>query len=198
MNDTVINYIRVIRKEKGMTSDKLSELTGLSPTYITRLENGKRNLSVKNMMLFASALGVQPHTLITKSSADPKVTEIPVLSWVQAGAFAEAIPEFDLSDCERVPVVNASNPHLFALKVRGTSMNAIAPDNSHIVVNPLDKDLIDGCYYVVILEDETTFKRYNAEPARLEPVSYDPVHKTIFPKNGTEVVGRVIKVVNDL
>ncbi len=63
------NRIRELREAKGLTQEQLAELTNLSEGYLSRLENGKRNLSTKIMPRIAQALGVQPSELIDVSRA---------------------------------------------------------------------------------------------------------------------------------
>ena len=40
----------------GMTQEKLAELTDLDPTYISGIERGRRNPSLKNIVKIAQAL----------------------------------------------------------------------------------------------------------------------------------------------
>lgn len=47
-----------IRKEKGLTQEKLSELSGLSQQYISDLERGKRNPTIVTIYELAQAMGV--------------------------------------------------------------------------------------------------------------------------------------------
>lgn len=52
------NTIREIRKEKGITMEKLAETVGISIGYLCHLEKGTRtNPSVKIMNKMAKALG---------------------------------------------------------------------------------------------------------------------------------------------
>lgn len=51
------NRIKIIRKEKGMTLYKLSDLSGISSGYLCHLENGTRNNpSLEVMQNIAKAL----------------------------------------------------------------------------------------------------------------------------------------------
>lgn len=50
--------IREIRKSAGLTQEKLSIATGISQTYISGVENGTRNPSIKTLDKFSKALGV--------------------------------------------------------------------------------------------------------------------------------------------
>jgi transcriptional regulator with XRE-family HTH domain len=50
------NAVRERRHRLKFTQEKLAELTGLDPTYISGIERGKRNLSLKNIVKIAHAL----------------------------------------------------------------------------------------------------------------------------------------------
>jgi transcriptional regulator with XRE-family HTH domain len=52
--------IRGIRKLKRLTQDKLSELSGKAPVYISTLERGQVNPTLDTILIFAEALGVEP------------------------------------------------------------------------------------------------------------------------------------------
>lgn len=105
--------------------------------------------------------------------------------------------EADLSVIDdRVPVAH-HRATVFALRVRGSSMNRVAPEGSVIVVDYEDRELVDKRLYVVRYGNEATFKRYRntGGPERLEPDSSEP-HETIFPVDGFEVIGRAVFVVS--
>jgi transcriptional regulator with XRE-family HTH domain len=48
--------IKKLRKEKGISQEKLAELSDLHRTYIGSLEMGKRNVSLENINKLAIAL----------------------------------------------------------------------------------------------------------------------------------------------
>lgn len=50
--------IRAARKAKKVSQEKLAELAGLHPTYISDIENGKVNASVYSYYQVATALGM--------------------------------------------------------------------------------------------------------------------------------------------
>jgi transcriptional regulator with XRE-family HTH domain len=47
-----------IRKDRGLTQEKLAELTGLSQQYLSDLERGKRNPTIVTVYEIAQALAV--------------------------------------------------------------------------------------------------------------------------------------------
>lgn len=51
--------IHQLRKEAGLSQEKLGELTGLDRTYISGIERGLRNPSLKNIEKIAKALKVK-------------------------------------------------------------------------------------------------------------------------------------------
>lgn len=46
------------RKEKQLSQEKLAEMVDLSREYITRVENGQKNISLKKLFAIADALDV--------------------------------------------------------------------------------------------------------------------------------------------
>lgn len=52
------NRIRELRKEKGISQEKLAGLAEIDRTYMTSVENGRRNIAVVNLEKIVNALGV--------------------------------------------------------------------------------------------------------------------------------------------
>jgi transcriptional regulator with XRE-family HTH domain len=57
--------VRARRLKVGFTQEKLSELTGLDPTYISGIERGRRNPSLKNIVKIAQALQTTVSKLVS-------------------------------------------------------------------------------------------------------------------------------------
>jgi len=56
--------VRELRSEKAISQEELAALTELDRTYISGIERGKRNLSLKNILKIASALNVTASQLL--------------------------------------------------------------------------------------------------------------------------------------
>ena len=48
--------IKVLRQQKGITQQGLSEVTGIDQSSISRMENGKQGISLNNLYQIAQAL----------------------------------------------------------------------------------------------------------------------------------------------
>ena len=56
--------VKEIRLKKGMSQGDLAKILGLHPTYISGIERGVRNMSLKNIEKLAKALGVSVKNLV--------------------------------------------------------------------------------------------------------------------------------------
>lgn len=63
----MINNIRKLRKEQGLTLKRLSELTGLAPSLISQYENGDRHPKIENWQKLADYFGVSVEHLQGKT-----------------------------------------------------------------------------------------------------------------------------------
>ena len=50
--------IRQLRTERGLSQERLAELTGFHRTYIGMVERGERNISLSNIGVFAEKFGM--------------------------------------------------------------------------------------------------------------------------------------------
>ena len=188
------NQITAVRKRAGLKIDELAEKTGLSTTYIWRMERGERNVSLKNLQKMAEALGVAPSELIEQKP----VSDVPILSWVSAGMMArddvqqDVIGEIRMSDLD-------PRGEWVALRVEGDSMDRISPPGSLILVDLTDKALVpNACYIITDGDSRATYKRFRSNPPRFEPVSTNPSHEPIFPDGEPAVIGRVRRSLIDM
>ena len=56
--------IRQVREDRNLSQERLAELAGLHRTYVSSVEQGRRNLSIENIYKVANALGVSMTELI--------------------------------------------------------------------------------------------------------------------------------------
>lgn len=115
------NRIREIRDEQGLTIEILAERTGLSVSYVSRIEKGERNLSVKNMNLFADALMVDKRELLHPTEERGNVVAV----MGRIGAGAEILPDDEQIPPEGLYEIETPFPipeDAIAFEVSGESM----------------------------------------------------------------------------
>ena len=78
--------IREVRKSKHLSQDKLAEKINISPSHMSDIENGKKNISLDVFMRITEALQVSSDWLLR--------TNIPPVANLQSGEIGEI-----LSDC---------------------------------------------------------------------------------------------------
>ncbi|WP_050636644.1 helix-turn-helix domain-containing protein [Candidatus Stoquefichus sp. SB1] len=50
--------VKELRLQKGISQEKLANIAGVDRTYMTQVENGKRNISIENVRKICIALNV--------------------------------------------------------------------------------------------------------------------------------------------
>lgn len=58
------NRITEFRNERGLTVEELAGMADMSPSFVSLLARGKRNVSLKNLEKLAAALDCSPQELI--------------------------------------------------------------------------------------------------------------------------------------
>ncbi|TZG28591.1 LexA family protein [Sphingomonas montanisoli] len=195
--EAVGHRLRELRLEKGYTLEQLAAKISAQNnevvhfTTLAKIEKSMRTISLDWIFKICVALGVDPGEVLDQQLDRQKpLRTIPLIGQIAAGNWREAV--LDSTELAAVPVSTSSSA--FALELVGDSMDLIAPPGSLIVVDPEDGDLRDGKVYAIMnSEHEATFKRFRADPMRLEPVSSNPDHKPIpLGKVPFTVIGRVI------
>jgi len=120
----------------------------------------------------------------------------PLISWVQAGGWAEIAGGFALGDAEDLlPCPVRCSPDTFVLRVRGESMEPKFHDGDLIFVDP-EAAPLSGRYVVVRLEDshEATFKQLIVEGDRqyLKAVNPDWPQRIIEVDSNATICGVVV------
>jgi transcriptional regulator with XRE-family HTH domain len=70
--------IRGRRAELGWTQDQLAQKAGLSKSFLSDLENGKRSVGANNLLDIARALGVSLDFLMTGTASQDQKSEVPI------------------------------------------------------------------------------------------------------------------------
>ncbi len=196
------------RIQLGMTQAQLGLIAGLAQNSIHNIESGETKRPRKIDAL-AEALNCTPEYLlfgIGETQADKKSVNnnvslgpiikstVPLVSWVQAGAWSE-INEVRECDATRYMCPVNSSDKTFALKVQGVSMEPKFYEGDLIFVDP-EAECIHGSYVVARLDDnnEATFKQLIIESGQKFLKAANPNWpEQLIPINGNcTLVGKVV------
>lgn len=145
-------------------------------------------------------LGTNSPTSVSNTEPGPPLRgKVPLISWVQAGAWCHAANPHLPGQADRwldCPV--SHSPSTFVLRVRGDSMTAphgngkSYPEGCYIFVDPERRTPVNGDRVVACLSgsDEVTFKVYKNEDGRqwLQPLN--PAHEPI--RDNFHIIGKVL------
>jgi transcriptional regulator with XRE-family HTH domain len=67
---TLSGNIRRLRRKRGLSQEKLSELCGLHRTYVGSVERGERNVTLSTLEAFSDALAVSVPQLLSEMDND--------------------------------------------------------------------------------------------------------------------------------
>ncbi len=68
--------IKELREAKGWTGDVLAERVGVSRSYLSEIETGKKTINLPRLLAIASALGVSVPDLIGVPEGEPGASEL--------------------------------------------------------------------------------------------------------------------------
>jgi SOS-response transcriptional repressor LexA len=156
--------------------------------------NGGRDVAADEMLAIEGITGLpvpSPHV----------PTKVPLIDMVSAGKLTEPRSQIPVEGVPLLAFADLGRGDFFALTVQGDSMDRVSPEGSVIVVDRSDRTLVPGKPYVFWHRLEgTTYKRWQPNPDRLEPFSWNIANEAIYirKKRDFGVVGRVRRTLLDL
>lgn len=216
--------LRDARKAAGFaTAADAARAHGWNPTAYRHHENGTAGFD-RVAERYARAFRVTPEWLVFGRGDAPELQEpqqlgrifpatgrIPILGTVEAGVWREAQNWEQLAEDEDLDTIPIAVPGydqatLFALQVRGPSMDLHYPDGRFVVAAPpAEVGVRDGDHVIVRRNrsglTETTVKEIHHEDGRIAlwPRSTDPAHQQPFyivgqdgDQDAPEVIGVVV------
>jgi repressor LexA len=157
---------------RNMSIRDLAGAIGLDENKLSKSLGGTRRFQ-------ASELAAIEREFAPLDQASP-LRKIPLLGKVPAGRPTPA----EQRDGRWIAVSDPETPpNAYALTPEGDSMDLVVPRGVALtlIIDPDDKALWPGRRYVVQTEDgRTTFKEFQADPARLVPCSSNDEHQDIM------------------
>ncbi|PZQ77968.1 MAG: XRE family transcriptional regulator [Variovorax paradoxus] len=191
--------LELARREKGWNQTQFATEIGASSADISNWK--KRGMPPEWHKSAAVAIGVTVDRLLSGNIETGPVIQgrVPLISWIQAGSWGEAVDAFEPGDAEDwIPCIRKHSSSSYALRVKGDSMTAphgntrSYPAGSIIFVDPEKRSPVNGDRIVAKLEGsaEVTFKVYKEEDGRRWLMPLNPAHEPI--RDPFKVLGTVI------
>jgi len=161
-------YLREKREAREMSFREAATASGLSHVHVKDIEDGKKAPSFDKVMSLLKAYHADVQEFLRETgylpvnvepAELPKTRQVPLVSWVIAGKWEEARGAFQSGDVEAWIDTDIKGADIFALTVKGDSMEPEFQEGDTVIVNPHIKP--DHNDYVVVRneEDEATFKQ---------------------------------------
>lgn len=196
--------IRRLRTERGMTLDKLASTIGIDRATLSKIETGRQSATVQRVEQIAATLGLAPIDIYLAGDGGnvedgPELTgRVPLISWVQAGAWQDVIDNLQPGQGERIATTWPARAHTFALRVRGDSMEPKFPDGCIIIVEP-DDTAAHGNYVIVRQNgDEATFKQLISDGGTWLLKPLNPRYPILPMSDDSVIVGVVKRIEMDV
>ncbi|HFY0733259.1 TPA: LexA family protein [Citrobacter amalonaticus] len=176
------SLFNIRKKELGVSQEDLAHHLGVGQSAVNQILNGLNRLNIKTASEIAQFLSVpvdqfspslaKEIRIISRSidhhTKEPRldsVYEYPLLSWVQAGAFAEIDGQFTERDAKKyISSAKRSVGSAFWLEVHGDSMTAPSgqkpsfPEGMFILVDP-EQAAQSGDFCIAVKDGMATFKK---------------------------------------
>jgi repressor LexA len=179
------DLVREEMSRRGIKQAQLARELGFpAQSYIAKILSGDRQVKADEASRIYARLQLLP------GGAEP-VREVPIVGLTNAGAWREAI---EMPHRTMFAPRKDMGAKIFAIEVKGDSMDLLIEEGGYIIVDPDQTNLYDGKIYLIENHEyETTVKRYRGNPARFCPMSRNPEHQEFTLGSGHyRVIGRVI------
>lgn len=215
---TAAERLRAAREAAGYeTAKRAAEAMGASVATYIQHENGTRGFPAGKAQRYARFFRTSPEWLLygrgdmpATQNGEPHASRVTrlvqVLGEVQAGAWTEAVEEPAVEEVVPVYLAGFEGARLFALRIKGPSMDLFYPDGTMIIVCPAAEIGVREGDHVVVRRHkgamcETTVKEVAKDKhgILLVPRSTDPAFQqpTRLPRaadadDGPEIIGVVV------
>ena len=188
--------IKYYRKKLGLTQEELGNYVGVQKSAIAKYENGRiENLKRTTIEKLSELFGILPSELLGISATSNVMTNTTnVIGVIPAGVPLEAIEDI-IGEIEYPS--RFANKEVFALQIKGDSMNKVLPDGCIGLfekTSTLDNGEIGA---IMVNGDDATVKKFYrlTDSYVLEPVSFNPEQHPLIIKDGTVPVSAIGKLI---
>lgn len=198
------HYMKGKRGELGLSLREAAKLAGMSHVHVADIEANSIKPSFEKVMRLLQAyhadvqeflreIGCLPQNV--ESDSIGKLNQVPVISWVAAGQWQEVCDAFQPGDADEWVESDVRGVNVFAVRVKGDSMEPEFAEGDIIILNPHVKP--DPGDYIIAKNDEgeATLKQLKqyGNIRVLHPLNPKYSDIELSEQHQYEVVGRVVE-----
>ena len=204
--DAIGSRIRELREKLGIGQRELARRLDMHQATLSKIERGEMDIVSPYLPLLAKGLKVSEAQLAgLHLNVEPIQIEgrrVPVLDYVQAGAFAGVAPYFrDAEMTDFVLTRSELSAEAFALRIRGDSMLPEFRDGDIVVIDPAIAPQPEDFVVGKDANGEATFKRFHGrgvDPGtgnpRFDLVPLNPAYETLHStEQQIDIVGTMME-----
>lgn len=188
------DLIKSRRIEMNYTMKELAEKVGVSEGTISRWESGDiSNMRRDKIVNLAKTLHISPAAIMEWDEQEQRTNaiRIPVLGRVAAGIPIEMVE--DVIDWEEIDDATAKLGTIFALSIKGDSMEPRIVSGDVVIVRQQDDAESGDIVIVSVNGDDATCKRLRKYKDGIELIPSNPSYSPIFFSN-EEIVAKPVKI----
>lgn len=189
MGDNILYYMQLENIERR----DFAKAIGVPYSSLTDWINGNTYPRIDKIQKMADFFGIDKSDLVEQRNAQKKVEaiRIPVLGRVAAGIPIEMVE--DVIDWEEIDDATAKLGAIFALSIKGDSMEPRIVSGDVVIVRQQDDAESGDIVIVSINGDDATCKRLRKYKDGIELVPSNPSYSPIFFSN-EEIVAKPVKI----
>jgi SOS-response transcriptional repressor LexA len=199
-DNNAASFARAVDRSSSQVNDTLAGRKSFGEKFARHIEQ-KLNLPERWMdQSVLSGEDLRGPMLANARIISPIGHTIPLISWVKAGLFCEAVDLFEPGAAEEwLPAPKKYGPHAYALRIEGDSMVSPFPHArsyppGYIIFVDPDRAVVNGSRVIAKLPDtnEATFKIYSEDGGKrfLKPIN--PQYPIIEMTEGMILCGVVV------
>lgn len=193
--------LKKLRVNAGYSQQQLAEKLNVSRSAVAMWESGASHPDNTYLICLAKIFHTTTDFLLEHSPEENALShtlQVPVLGYVRAGIPLTAVEE--ILDYEEVSASMAAKGELFALRVKGDSMEPRIHEGD-VIICAETPDVDSGTVAVVLVNgDEATVKRVDKFKGGLKLIAFNPSYDPMIYTNEeceelpVRIIGRVIEL----
>lgn len=189
MGDNILYYMQLGNIERR----DFAKAIGVPYSSLTDWINGNTYPRIDKIQKMADFFGIDKSDLVEQRNAQKKVEaiRIPVLGRVAAGIPIEMVE--DVIDWEEIDDATAKLGTIFALSIKGDSMEPRIVSGDVVIVRQQDDAESGDIVIVSVNGDDATCKRLRKYKDGIELVPSNPSYSPIFFSND-EIIAKPVKI----